>query len=139
MTAPLDRAGHRNGTSDPFRALVRDLVLELAPEIGELARQAVHAELARGAGQPEWLSPKAACALAGWRSTSTLREHVAAGHLTRGRRGRVRADELRAFLASRDPAPTTSPAPTPLDLNRERARRAAAEIRAGLSHKELTR
>lgn len=114
---------------DAIRDDVRSMV---RAEVAQLVREAFERD-----ARAEWLTPRAACAFAGWRSTATLRAHVAAGELTRGRGGRVRRDELERFLAHRAaPARSRSPAAVPtapvVVLRREKARRAARQILASV-------
>lgn len=119
--------GHRLDSSNLLAGLMEQIRREMVPELAELARQAVREELARGAAAAEWLTQPQAAALAGVRP-QTVRAWQASGKLSKGRRGRVNAEELRRFLAS---SGRPTPAAGPLDLGRERARRAAAEILRG--------
>lgn len=125
-------AGHRPDTSGAPGALERYLAereAELEQRIAARVLAEVRRLLDRGAGVgPEWLSQPAAAKLAGVRA-QTIREWQKAGVLTKGRRGRVNAAELRAYLAAEGGGLSAS---TPaIDLKDERARRAAREILAG--------
>ena len=104
----------------------------LEPILEEIVRRVVVEELARAApvlraqdGAAEWL-PKAVAARRFGVSVSLLARAVAAGDLSRGRRGRVNVDELKAFLGQ--PEAEAAPNPAVPELRRERAKRAARSI-----------
>lgn len=90
-----------------------------------LIRALVRAELARVAPEPLWTSQVDA-ARRGFGAVSTLRDWQRRGLISRGRRGRVRLDELRRFLAQGEPQVAE-----PTDRDAERVRRVAAEIERG--------
>lgn len=118
-------------TRSPLAAIVDALAAALEERAREAGRtaaeQVVRAALDRGAAPagPAWLTQPRAAAVAGV-SPQTIRAWFAAGHLTRGRRGRVNAEELRRYLEEGSPAPVAHVE----DLSARRAKKTAAEILA---------
>lgn len=122
--------GHRLATSDP--GLLDPVLERLAQRAAEIVVGEVevmirrHLERVRTqVAEAAWLTQGEAAALAGV-GRSTIRAWQRAGRLSRGARARVRRAELEQLLGGSTPAPAG-----PLNLERERARRAAVEILAG--------
>jgi hypothetical protein len=101
-------------------------------EAADEVRRLVRAELAAGTGaEPEWLSQPAAGRLAGVVPPDHPRM-ASARPLSKGRRGRVNAAELRRFLAESAVRPAAAAVH---ELRQERARRAAQEVLEKVRHR----
>lgn len=127
MTSPVHGSGN-HGLERLVQALASAL-LDVAREAGrEEAQRAVREALDRRGVGAEWLSQAAAARLAGGVTPATIRSWQASGALSKGRRGRVNAAELRAYLAAEGGGTSAT---TTVDLGRERVKRAAREILSG--------
>lgn len=119
-------------TRGPLASIIEALVAHLKEEARvagrEEAERFFRVALERGASPsgPAWLSQPRAAAVAGV-SAQTIRSWCDAGHLTRGVRGRINAEQLRAYLEGAAPSPAASVG----DLDAQRAKATAAAILAG--------